>query len=189
MPTFSIPWRRGKLPAGGADLYRVSGDGGGLTCACAEFFAQYIPLSYRTLVFILGGFSMVVSNLGLSHLIQISIPVLTAIYPPCIALVVLSFTRSWWHNSTRIIAPAMFISLLLVSLTASKHLPLAICCQPESAFTAGGTGTGVVDANGGDGDPGDYLGSRGGSAGDLQRSLKSLTYVYTTGLNAPWFLC
>lgn len=34
----------------------------GLTCACAEFFAQYVPLSYRTLVFILGGFSMVVSN-------------------------------------------------------------------------------------------------------------------------------
>ncbi|MEG0100358.1 MAG: branched-chain amino acid transport system II carrier protein, partial [Citrobacter sp.] len=80
----------------------------GLTCACAEFFAQYVPLSYRTLVFILGGFSMVVSNLGLSHLIQISIPVLTAIYPPCIALVVLSFTRSWWHNSSRVIAPAMF---------------------------------------------------------------------------------
>lgn len=160
----------------------------GLTCACAEFFAQYIPLSYRTLVFILGGFSMVVSNLGLSHLIQISIPVLTAIYPPCIALVVLSFTRSWWHNSTRIIAPAMFISLLLVSLTASKHLPLAICCQPESAFAAGGTGLAWLMPTVVMVIPGDYLGSRGGSAGDLQRSLKSLTYVYTTGLNAPWFL-
>lgn len=85
----------------------------GLTCACAEFFAQYLPLSYRSLVFILGGFSVVVSNLGLSHLIQISIPVLTAIYPPCIVLVVLSFTRGWWHNSTRVIAPAMLISLLL----------------------------------------------------------------------------
>ncbi len=35
---------------------------------------------------------------------------------------------------------------------------------------------------------GDYLGSRG-SAGDLQRSLKSLTYVYTTGLNARGFVC
>ncbi len=45
------------------------------------------------LVFILGIFSMAVSNLGLSHLIQVSIPVLTAIYPPCIVLVVLSFTR------------------------------------------------------------------------------------------------
>ncbi|WP_312928147.1 branched-chain amino acid transporter carrier protein BrnQ [Pseudescherichia sp.] len=84
----------------------------GLTCACAEFFAQYVPLSYRTLVFILGGFSMVVSNLGLSHLIQLSIPVLTAIYPPCIALVVLSFTRNWWHSSSRVIAPAMFVSLV-----------------------------------------------------------------------------
>ena len=28
----------------------------GLTCACAEFFAQYLPLSYRTLVFVLGIF-------------------------------------------------------------------------------------------------------------------------------------
>ena len=84
----------------------------GLTCACAEFFAQYLPFSYRSLVFILGVFSMAVSNLGLDQLIQISVPVLTAIYPPCIALVVLSFTRPWWHNSTRVIAPAMFISLL-----------------------------------------------------------------------------
>ena len=86
----------------------------------AEFFAQYVPLSYRTLVFILGGFSMVVSNLGLSQLIQISVPVLTAIYPPCIALVVLSFTRSWWHNSSRVIAPPMFISLLFGILDGIK---------------------------------------------------------------------
>jgi len=92
----------------------------GLTCACAEFFAQYLPFSYRTLAFVLGGFSMLVSNLGLSHLIQISIPVLTAIYPPCIALVVLSFTRSWWHNSSRIIAPAMFISLAFGILDGIK---------------------------------------------------------------------
>ncbi|MEE3660717.1 branched-chain amino acid transport system II carrier protein [Brenneria sp. g21c3] len=84
----------------------------GLTCACAEFFSQYLPFSYRTLVFILGGFSMVVSNLGLSHLIQLSIPVMTAIYPPCIVLVLLSFTRSWWNNCSRVVAPVMLISLL-----------------------------------------------------------------------------
>lgn len=110
----------------------------GLTCACAEFFAQYLPFSYKTLVFILGLFSMVVSNLGLSHLIQISIPVLTAIYPPCIVLVVLSFTLSWWNKSSRIIAPAMLVSLLFGIIDAVKttsfkealpafcqHLPLA----------------------------------------------------------------
>ena len=63
---------------------------------------------------------MAVSNLGLSHLIQVSIPVLTAIYPPCIVLVVLSFTRPWWNNSSRIIAPAMFISLIFGILDGIK---------------------------------------------------------------------
>ncbi|NAO28837.1 branched-chain amino acid transport system II carrier protein [Pseudomonas syringae pv. dysoxyli] len=65
----------------------------GLTCACAKFFSQLLPLSYRFMVVVLAGFSMLVSNLGLSHLIQISLPLLTAIYPPCIALVLLSFTK------------------------------------------------------------------------------------------------
>jgi len=92
----------------------------GLTCACAEFFALHLPLSYRSLVFILGLFSMVVSNLGLSELIKVSIPVLTGIYPPCITLVVLSFTLRWWNNRTRIIAPVMLVSLLFGIIDAIK---------------------------------------------------------------------
>ncbi|ADP11755.1 Branched-chain amino acid transport system II carrier protein [Erwinia sp. Ejp617] len=96
----------------------------GLTCACAEFFEHYLPFSYRQLVFMLGAFSMVVSNLGLSHLIQISIPVLTAIYPPCIVLVLLSFTLSWWKKSTRIVAPVMLVSLLFGLVDAIKTTDL-----------------------------------------------------------------
>ncbi|WP_428945392.1 branched-chain amino acid transporter carrier protein BrnQ [Pantoea sp. FN060301] len=97
----------------------------GLTCACAEFFEQYLPLSYRQLVFILGLFSMLVSNLGLSHLIQISVPVLTAIYPPCIVLILLSFTLKWWKKSARVIAPTMLISLLFGIIDAAKGSALA----------------------------------------------------------------
>lgn len=110
----------------------------GLTCACAEFFAQYLPLSYKTLVVILGVFAMLVSNLGLTHLIAISIPVLTAIYPPCIVLVLLSFTNRWWNSIGRIMKPAMAVSLIfgiIDGLKASdvkdwvpaslQHLPLA----------------------------------------------------------------
>lgn len=92
----------------------------GLTCACAEFFEGLLPLTYRQLVFILGLFSMVVSNLGLSHLIQFSIPVLTAIYPPCIVLVLLSFTLKWWHKSSRIIALPMLVSLIFGIIDAIK---------------------------------------------------------------------
>ncbi len=97
----------------------------GLTCACAEFFEQYLPLSYRSLVFILGLFSMGVSNLGLSHLIQISVPILTAIYPPCLVLVVLSFTRPWWNKSSRVIAPAMLVSFIFGIIDGVKASALA----------------------------------------------------------------
>ncbi|AKJ42794.1 branched-chain amino acid transport system II carrier protein [Pragia fontium] len=92
----------------------------GLTCACAEFFSKLIPLSYRTLVFILSGFAMVISNLGLSHLIQFSVPVLTAIYPPCIALVVLSFTSRLWRSESRIMIPVMLVTSVVGILDGIK---------------------------------------------------------------------
>ncbi|MDX7987429.1 branched-chain amino acid transport system II carrier protein [Xenorhabdus sp. 12] len=105
----------------------------GLTCACAEFFSCYLPLSYRSLVLILGSFSMLVSNLGLNYLIKFSAPVLTAIYPPCIVLVLLSFTINWWKNSTRIFAPAMTVSLLFGILDAVKSSEYLIHLLPEWA--------------------------------------------------------
>ncbi|MXP56227.1 branched-chain amino acid transport system II carrier protein [Pantoea sp. Mhis] len=92
----------------------------GLTCACAEFFAQYLGISYRALVLILSFFSMIVSNLGLNHLIQISVPVLTAIYPPCIVLVMLSFTLNWWRRSACIIIPTMIVSLVFGMIDVMK---------------------------------------------------------------------
>ncbi|VAX76242.1 Branched-chain amino acid transport system 2 carrier protein [Serratia symbiotica] len=122
----------------------------GLTCACAEFFAKHLPFSYKTLVFILGLFSMVLSNLGLSQLIQISTQVLTAMYPSCITLVLLSFTVDWWNNATRIISMVMLISLFFGIIDAvqasslkyllptwSYHLPLAeqgLVWLPPSLF-------------------------------------------------------
>lgn len=110
----------------------------GLTCACAEYFCRVLPLSYRSLVVILAAFSLLVSNLGLTKLIQFSIPVLTAIYPPCIVLVALSFCASLWRSQTRIVAPVMVISFVFGIIDALKgakldswmpawmeHLPLA----------------------------------------------------------------
>ncbi|WP_086956494.1 branched-chain amino acid transport system II carrier protein [Xenorhabdus innexi] len=105
----------------------------GLTCSCAGFFSRYLPLSYRTLVLLLAFFSMLVSNLGLSHLITFSIPVLTAIYPPCIVLVLLSFTSGWWNNFSRILAPAMVVSLLFGILDAVKSSDYLIHFLPEWA--------------------------------------------------------
>ncbi len=92
----------------------------GLTCACAEFFSRYVPISYRSLVLILGLFSMVVSNLGLSKLIAFSLPVLVSIYPPCIVLILMSFTLRWWRNPTVVIAPTMLTSFVVGLIGAVK---------------------------------------------------------------------
>jgi LIVCS family branched-chain amino acid:cation transporter len=92
----------------------------GLTCACAEYFSRVLPLSYRTLVLLLALFSLLVSNLGLTKLIAFSIPVLTAIYPPCIVLVALSFCAGLWHSQSRILGPVMFVSLLFGLIDAIK---------------------------------------------------------------------
>lgn len=110
----------------------------GLTCACAEYFSRVLPLSYKTLVIILAVFSLLVSNLGLTNLIQFSIPVLTAIYPPCIALVALSFCKDFWYEQGRIVAPVMLVSLLFGMVDAFKgagfteYLPTTFAHLPLS---------------------------------------------------------
>lgn len=71
----------------------------GLVSSCAEFFSEIFPrLSYRSLVVIFSLFSMLVANVGLTQLIQISIPVLTMIYPLAIVLIALSFLHKWFKG-------------------------------------------------------------------------------------------
>lgn len=97
----------------------------GLTCACAEYFSKILPLSYKALVIILAGFSLVVSNLGLTKLIAFSVPVLTAIYPPCIVLVALSFCKGFWNEQSRIVGPVMLVSFIFGVVDALKGAGLA----------------------------------------------------------------
>lgn len=110
----------------------------GLTCACAEYFSGLLPWSYRTLVLILAAFSLLVSNLGLTKLIAVSIPILTAIYPPCIVLVALSFAQSLWRSPKAVVAPVTLVALLFGCIDAFKatpwaqHLPAALADLPLS---------------------------------------------------------
>jgi branched-chain amino acid:cation transporter, LIVCS family len=84
----------------------------GLTCACAEYFSELTKIPYKVFVFILVGFSLVISNLGLTKLIAVSVPVLSAIYPPAIAVILLSFCGKFFNNPARIIAPVTGVAFL-----------------------------------------------------------------------------
>ena len=110
----------------------------GLTCACAEYFSQLTKIPYKVFVFVLVGFSLLISNLGLTKLIAVSVPVLSAIYPPAIVVIILSFLLKFFNKPSAVLAPVTAISFLFGVIDAIKvagldhflpqwltHLPLS----------------------------------------------------------------
>lgn len=84
----------------------------GLLTACGEFFSGFLPYSYRTVVIILGVFSLVVANQGLTQLISLSVPVLVGLYPLAIVLVALSLVSGLWVDARRVFIPTMAVALV-----------------------------------------------------------------------------
>lgn len=63
----------------------------GLITSCSQYFSTFtIKISYENWVRILTVFSMLVANMGLTKILSISVPILNAIYPIAIMLIVLS---------------------------------------------------------------------------------------------------
>lgn len=64
----------------------------GLISCCSKYFCTIVPgIGYRTWAIIFALSSFVISNVGLTKILQISVPVLNAIYPVAIVLILLSF--------------------------------------------------------------------------------------------------
>lgn len=84
----------------------------GLSTACAEYFSELTGKSYRFWLILVAVLSFCISNLGLTTLIHISVPILTAIYPPCIVLVLLSFLQGYFENAQRVVIPVVIVSIL-----------------------------------------------------------------------------
>lgn len=84
----------------------------GLVSATAQFFFKIFPkVSYITYVLFFAAFSAIISNVGLTQLIAISLPVLLAIYPVAIVLVVLSFFDQFFYRKP-------FVYMIALAATA-----------------------------------------------------------------------
>lgn len=84
----------------------------GLTVACGEFFSALLNVSYRHTVLGFAGFSLLVANIGLSQLISVSLPVLIALYPMAIMLVVLNLLKGCWYSAPRVFKPVMGVTFV-----------------------------------------------------------------------------
>lgn len=99
----------------------------GLVTSCGEYFSNLLPkLSYKMVVTLVTLFSFIISNFGLAHIIAFSVPVLTAIYPLAIVIIVLSLADKWLGHRR----PVYVLTLILtgcVSLfdgLAAAKLPI-----------------------------------------------------------------
>ena len=72
----------------------------GLITSCSEYFSSVSRLSYKKWTVILTLWSMGLANMGLTKILAVSVPVLTAIYPVAIMLIVLSLFDKYLKNTT-----------------------------------------------------------------------------------------
>ncbi len=71
----------------------------GLITSISQYFSTLTPkLSYRKWVLLIAGFSFLICNQGLNMILSISVPVLDAIYPISIMLIVLGLADNWIKN-------------------------------------------------------------------------------------------
>ncbi len=86
----------------------------GLVTACSSYFHKLFPkVSYKTFAISLSIFSAIVANIGLTQLIAISIPVLTAIYPLAIVLIFLTFFHSLFKGKAEVYQGSLLLTFII----------------------------------------------------------------------------
>ncbi|WP_077368986.1 branched-chain amino acid transport system II carrier protein [Anaerosalibacter sp. Marseille-P3206] len=99
----------------------------GLLTSCSQYFTKLIPkISYRIFITILSVSSMIFANVGLTQILKFSVPVLTAIYPMAIVLMVLSFLNDFFRGNSYVYLFAMVCTSSVSILDALGQFGLKI---------------------------------------------------------------
>lgn len=99
----------------------------GLTTSCSSFLHKLIPsISYKTFAVLLAIVSTLLANVGLNELIQISVPVLTMLYPLAIAMIFLTFLHPLVKGKKQVygFSLALTFAVSLIEGLASSNLQL-----------------------------------------------------------------
>src|SRR6478736_566183 len=120
----------------------------GLVTSCSSFFHKLFPrVSYKLIAVILSAFSAIVANFGLTELIAISVPVLTAIYPLAIVLIALTFLHPLFKGRSEVYQVSLlftFIVSLFDGLNAAGFKIAAVNDLFTSILPMYGVGLGWV---------------------------------------------
>lgn len=101
----------------------------GLINSVSHFFSIFFKrISYRVWVYIITIFAFLVCNLGLNTILSVSVPVLNAIYPVSIMLILLGLSHGLWKNN-RFVYPLTATGTGIVSVVYAlekARVPLGV---------------------------------------------------------------
>ncbi|MEK4228406.1 branched-chain amino acid transport system II carrier protein [Solibacillus sp. FSL H8-0538] len=104
----------------------------GLLSANASFFAKILPkFSYQTYLIAFAVFSLAVANVGLENLISISLPVLLAIYPIAIVLMILSLFGEVFNHSSYVYGMALIFTGVVSLYDGIKAIGIEIAAYGD----------------------------------------------------------
>lgn len=94
----------------------------GLTASAASYFTKISGerVQYQRFVLLICAFSFAVSNVGLTNIISFSIPVLCALYPIVIALVLLGVSSKLFNADQRVYRCCLFLTTIFAILDGLK---------------------------------------------------------------------
>ena len=100
----------------------------GLVTSCSETFVKMThgKLSYKAWAILFTLFSFAVSNVGLSAIIEYSIPVLMLIYPPATALIILAFAGKLFRHDRAVYLSTMIFTWAAAIFDFFKTLPTGV---------------------------------------------------------------
>ena len=100
----------------------------GLVTSCSETFVKMThgKISYPVWAVLFTLFSFAVSNVGLSAIIEYSIPILMLIYPPAIALIALAFIGKHFQHDRAVYIAVMIGTWAAAIFDFMKTLPAAV---------------------------------------------------------------
>ncbi len=105
----------------------------GLITSISQYFSKlFKKVSYKKWVFIITIFSFIICNLGLNTILSISVPILHAIYPVSIVLILLGITNKLWDKN-KIVYPLVISGVGVISVIyALENINISI--KPFSDF-------------------------------------------------------
>lgn len=115
----------------------------GLINSISQFFSVlWKQISYKTWVFVIVIFSFLICNLGLTAILSISIPILNAIYPVSIMLILLGLSDILWKNNPYVYPVVIGATIVISVISALESTgisfgPLTKACHLLPMYESG----------------------------------------------------